>query len=128
MKSSYTAKLRDPRWQKKRLQVFERDEFFCCHCQDGSKELHAHHLSYAPGKEPWDYPLSNFITLCCDCHHELTVVLKKIQLATGDGRKAVAFKRLLALLEGEHWNTITGILIVLAKEPSRIEKIWDEIK
>jgi hypothetical protein len=28
-RKTYSEKLRDPRWQKKRLQIFERDEFMC---------------------------------------------------------------------------------------------------
>lgn len=30
----YLAKLRDPRWQKLRLQVFERDEWACQVCME----------------------------------------------------------------------------------------------
>ena len=27
-----------------------------------------HHLTYEQGREPWDYPLYYFATLCEDCH------------------------------------------------------------
>ncbi len=65
---TYAEKLKDPRWQKKRLEVMERDDFKCKLCNDDSKTLHVHHKSYQYGKEPWDYELDNFTTLCYDCH------------------------------------------------------------
>jgi hypothetical protein len=65
---NYSEKLKDPRWQKKRLEVFERDEWSCQRCGDGENTLTVHHLSYSAGKEPWDYPLDNFMTLCQSCH------------------------------------------------------------
>uniref|UniRef100_A0A6M3JBN4 Putative HNH endonuclease n=1 Tax=viral metagenome TaxID=1070528 RepID=A0A6M3JBN4_9ZZZZ len=64
----YSEKLLDPRWQKLRLEVFERDEWTCRNCQDTETTLTVHHLSYSPGKEPWDYPIDNFLTLCKTCH------------------------------------------------------------
>lgn len=64
----YIEKLKDPRWQKLRLKIFERDEFCCQRCSDGESTLVAHHLNYLPNTEPWDYPIENFITLCESCH------------------------------------------------------------
>lgn len=67
----YAEKLKDPRWQKKRLEVFNRDGFKCCHCYADDKTLHVHHLIYLPGKEPWDYDMDCFLTLCYECHEYL---------------------------------------------------------
>jgi hypothetical protein len=67
-KKTYSEKLKDPRWQKLRLKVFERDEFHCQLCYDDESPLVVHHLSYIPKHEPWDYPLENFMTLCESCH------------------------------------------------------------
>jgi hypothetical protein len=67
-KSKYSEKLLDPRWQKKRLEVFQRDGFACQYCFDTESTLAVHHLYYEKGKEPWDYPLEALITLCSDCH------------------------------------------------------------
>lgn len=64
----YAEKLKDPRWQKLRLEIFERDEWICQSCHDDENTLVVHHLSYEYGKEPWEYPLDNFMTLCQDCH------------------------------------------------------------
>ena len=68
----YSEKLKDPRWQKIRLQVFERDTWDCQHCFRGDLTLHVHHLYYQRGKEPWEYPLEAFKTLCEDCHEAET--------------------------------------------------------
>jgi hypothetical protein len=70
-KKSYSEKLRDPRWQKMRLEVFNRDSFKCKHCFAADKTLHVHHLIYLKGKEPWESDLSHLITLCEECHEYL---------------------------------------------------------
>ena len=69
-KSEYSEKLRDPRWQKLRLQVFERDGWRCLSCGDSTKTLAVHHKRYERGLEPWEYPLDSLMTLCEPCHQE----------------------------------------------------------
>jgi hypothetical protein len=71
-REEYLAKLRDPRWQKMRLQVFERDKFACQMCFDTESTLHVHHRYYEAGKEPWDYPMEALVTLCESCHESET--------------------------------------------------------
>lgn len=68
MAKSYSEKLKDPRWQRKRLEIFERDNWMCKKCEDSSKTLHVHHKEYHTGKEPWDYLNSFLETLCETCH------------------------------------------------------------
>jgi hypothetical protein len=65
---SYINKLKDPRWQKRRLEIMQRDNFCCQQCFLGTKTLHVHHKYYDHGKEPWDYPDKVLVTLCEDCH------------------------------------------------------------
>ena len=77
-KQAYSEKLKDPRWQKKRLQILERDDFRCCFCAAEHKTLHVHHMWYSPLKDPWDYPDSSLITLCEECHQEETEKLKEV--------------------------------------------------
>jgi len=62
----YSEKLKSPKWQKKRLEVLQRDNFTCCKCGDDETELHVHHLKYT--KEPYDAPLIDLQTLCKYCH------------------------------------------------------------
>lgn len=68
---TYAEKLRDPRWQKRRLEVMERDRFTCFRCRSTDKTLNVHHLMYEKGKSPWDYNDSALVTLCEDCHKEV---------------------------------------------------------
>lgn len=71
-KKQYLEKLRDPRWQKMRLKIFERDEWACQICFDTETTLNVHHRFYEQGKEPWEYPGEALITLCEECHREET--------------------------------------------------------
>ena len=65
---SYSEKLKDPRWQKKRLEILDAAGWKCQACDDGENTLHVHHVSYLKGKDPWDYPNSLLVVLCEDCH------------------------------------------------------------
>lgn len=65
---TYSDKLKDPRWQKKRLEVFQRDDFTCVACGAKDKQLHAHHCYYVSGREPWEYGDRAIKTLCSQCH------------------------------------------------------------
>lgn len=64
---TYAEKLLDPRWQKKRLIILERDKWACGLCHDPETTLHVHHLSYT-GNDPWDSPDDQLITVCKHCH------------------------------------------------------------
>lgn len=65
---AYFEKLKDPRWQRRRLEVMERDEFHCRMCGDGESTLHVHHKRYIKGREPWEYELHELATVCEHCH------------------------------------------------------------
>jgi len=66
--SDYSEKLKDPRWQKKRLEILQRDNFTCQYCGDTKATLAVHHKDYFPNIEPWDCPDDLLITLCEECH------------------------------------------------------------
>jgi hypothetical protein len=68
--SPYSEKLKDPRWQKKRLQIFDRDEWTCQQCRSTKNTLHVHHRRYLRDTEPWDYPEKLLVTLCEFCHQQ----------------------------------------------------------
>lgn len=65
-KMKYSEKLKDPRWQRKRLEVMQRDNFSCQYCGDDKTSLHVHHKSYSGN--PWDAESEQLITVCKDCH------------------------------------------------------------
>jgi len=64
--STYAEKLKDPRWQKKRLKILERDNWKCRECGATDKTLHVHHTQYKG--DPWEIEDVKLKTLCCDCH------------------------------------------------------------
>ncbi len=65
---TYAEKLRDPRWQKKRLEIMQRDGFQCTSCGDDSTTLNVHHSVYQKGAMPWEYEDHFLTTLCELCH------------------------------------------------------------
>jgi len=66
----YSKKLKDPRWQQKRVEILERDNFTCQLCGDKKTTLIVHHKEYKKC-EPWDYHNDMLVTLCEDCHKKL---------------------------------------------------------
>jgi len=62
----YKDKLRDPRWQKKRLEILERDGNKCLECGRTNLELHVHHKKYTG--EPWEANNEDMQTVCHKCH------------------------------------------------------------
>lgn len=80
---SYIEKLRDPRWQKVRLEVLQRDEWMCVSCQDHEQTLHVHHGFYMKNRDPWDYPLETLHTLCETCHSQAEQLRLEINCCLG---------------------------------------------
>jgi hypothetical protein len=91
-KQAYSDKLKDPRWQKKRLEIFQRDDWQCQLCFSREHTLVVHHRWYESGYEPWDYPDDCLVTLCENCHEQ----------ATSDMAKADEY---LALIRRNLWGT-----------------------
>lgn len=89
---TYADKLKSPKWQRKRLQVLERDNWTCKSCGDTETTLHVHHHIYNKGAEPWEYDDRLLTTYCEECHSMVetiknsmddirTIVSKKIKLS-----------------------------------------------
>lgn len=68
MKQTYFEKLKDPRWQKKRLECLDAAGWSCEMCGDDESTLHVHHKQYFKGREPWDYERGQLAVLCEACH------------------------------------------------------------
>lgn len=73
---TYSEKLKDPRWQKRRLKIMERDGFKCMSCDNQHNTLNVHHCNYS--KEPWDAPDEDLATLCDECHERIGRIVKMI--------------------------------------------------
>ena len=84
---TYEEKLKSPKWQKKRLEIMQRDNFTCVVCGKGIKDdtpLQVHHLKYLKNVEPWNYADDYLITLCDECHskvHKRTIIIPFIKIA-----------------------------------------------
>ena len=63
---TYKEPLLDPRWQKKRLRILERDEWKCVLCGDEKTTLHIHHDIYK--NNAWEVDDEFLRTLCSHCH------------------------------------------------------------
>jgi len=87
----YLEKIKDPRWQKKRLEVLERDDWQCQKCGDKETTLHVHHLRYIPNKAPWEYKNYNLLTLCSNCHEYETEIRKECESQLLDMLRAKQF-------------------------------------
>ena len=97
-KSAYSEKLRDPRWQRKRLEILQRDDFSCQSCGDQESTLNVHHCYYSTGKLPWEYPDPSLVTLCESCHEaESSAPLDKSSLIDALSSKG---------LRGCHFNEL----------------------
>lgn len=104
---NYKEKLKDPRWQRKRLEIFNRDGFVCFHCGDDKNTLHVHHEMYI-GKDPWDTPDELLTTLCEDCHEFNHIKFSKLELLLidairlRDGKESfVGWKKIIRDLYGK---------------------------
>ena len=82
---NYSEKLKDPRWQKRRLDVLCAANWACEDCGRRDLELHVHHCAYIRAMQPWEYGLELLMCVCGPCHtfrqqHEdgLRVALGKV--------------------------------------------------
>lgn len=71
-KLTYSEKLKDQRWQKKRLQLLEAAGWKCqnaiCLNESDHPTLQIHHRIYLRNKEPWEYEDWAYQVLCDQCH------------------------------------------------------------
>lgn len=66
---TYADQLKTADWQKKRLEIMQRDGFSCKICGDSKGQLSVHHLYYYPKMKVWEYENESLITIC-DRHHK----------------------------------------------------------
>lgn len=112
-RKTYSEKLRDPRWQRKRLQVFQRDGFCCVFCGAADSELQVHHKVYRRGAQPWEYDDGDLVTLCRDCHDQVTSMKSEIGAELHDHLAFDAFRVVLKLLNSPHWLDSLTVLQIL---------------
>jgi len=79
IKSTYSEKLKDERWIKKRDFVRQRAENKCEDCGASNNGLEIHHCYYLYGYEPWEYPTGSLRCLCKTCHKSRDPIEKKLR-------------------------------------------------
>lgn len=92
---SYVDLLKDPRWQRKRLEILQRDDFTCLGCADTTTTLHVHHRRYVRGRKPWEYDNEDLQTLCETCHEATTKTKKLIDAALSELSDIHGFDRVV---------------------------------
>lgn len=70
---TYGEQLKDPRWQKRRLEILQRDNWTCQECSDNKSTLHVHHRRYVRGQMAWQAADDDLVTLCEGCHEAITL-------------------------------------------------------
>jgi hypothetical protein len=114
MADEFWEAYKHPLWQKKRLEILERDSFCCLDCGENEKQLHVHHSGYLRGFKPWEYPDCTFRTLCEECH----------QIAE---RKREEIKKLLLITGHEFSDEIEGYLAGLTvRNCVEIPQLYDD--
>ena len=114
---TYSELLKSPLWQKKRLQILNRDKFTCKLCGDTETTLNVHHIEYSQGK-PWEIENSKLITTCEHCHCELEN-LKKY----GHNFNAENFKS-IKIYKSNNWKCDSRIMFISIPEKF-IMRIYD---
>ncbi len=109
MAKTYGEKLKDPRWQKKRLAVLQRDNWACLICGSKENTLHVHHGYYERGFDPWDYPADSLHTLCEGCHADVEVTMSEIRHSIGilHPKKLVDLGGMLGTIEDVSHGAVT---------------------
>jgi hypothetical protein len=107
---TYAEKLRDPRWQRLRLEVMQRAKFACEKCSADDRTLNVHHKIYRKGADPWQYETSELECLCEDCHEEKHELI-------------AALNEAVALLDHAYLEELVGYAEALAAKFQCIERV-----
>ena len=105
---NYIEKLRDPRWQRRRLAVLERAGWRCEGCGTNHVNLQIHHGFYERDADPWDYPDGALFCVCDSCHERAEAVRIEVHRELGflppwHQHHAIALlQELRRALENEH--------------------------
>lgn len=130
---TYSDKLKNPKWQKKRLEILNRDNFECQFCYDKETMLCVHHISY--NGQPWEQKNELLITLCENCHKTEEEYLKEstacaIKELKNNGFTAVSFSSLSKIFDtNRNWKEnepAFDVLKMVVDDDDLWGYVWDE--
>lgn len=105
---TYAERLKDPRWQRKRLERLQLADFACEECSSTTKTLHVHHKFYRKSAMPWEYSDAELEVLCEDCHEEIHHLRLRLNSAVA-ALEAYDVYRLLGYAQALHlWGLGAG--------------------
>ena len=102
---TYQEQLKDVRWQRRRLEIFQAFGYRCEDCGVQS-DLQIHHCHYDPGLMAWEYPNELLMVVCDGCH------VKRFQLENSVKREISKRMRFLkpAQLEKGAWELFEVVI------------------
>lgn len=125
---TYSEQLKHPNWQRKRLEIMQRDDFMCRMCGDSEVTLHIHHRSYEKGRMAWDYPNENFCTLCEGCHKLVTDTNKRICAATDFEPTQFALVQALDFMENaETFGSFVNLMGFMSRDAKFAKAVFDMV-
>lgn len=107
-KKTYAEQLKDPRWQKKRLEVLQHYNFTCTLCSSDKKTLHVHHGYYGKNRNVWEYNLETLWCLCSTCHKITEETMDQIKLQIGEFNPSILTSLLSILTELSLFGFLSG--------------------
>ena len=110
---TYADKLKNPKWQRRRLEILSRDGWECAYCGDKSSELQIHHRWYERKREPWDHSDECLVTLCAPCHEARTELDDLAKVALGK----MSTTEVAAFLNESGERKLAGQWIVFSRGP-----------
>ena len=114
---------RNVNWQKKRLEILERDNWTCRSCGKdkdtlGDALLNVHHIYYISGKKPWEYPDKLLITFCEDCHKKR----HEIMLYIHEGLSKMPISAVLGVMELTYASALKEFLAMVGASEDPIDE------
>ena len=131
----YKEQIKDPRWQRRRLEILSRDNFACQICGDTDNTLHVHHLAYEQNKKIWEYDDWQLISLCEKCHEDehknaLNDILETIRSLQKMGITLFEISSLLwdinISIYGSYFHRENEILALTQRRIKAKEKLYKE--
>lgn len=122
---TYAEKLKDPRWQRRRLERLNATNFTCQQCGDTKSTLHVHHRYYEKDLDPWEYDDRVLVVLCDFCHevtHGYKASLEKLlcRYPSEIEEKVVLAMEALSKADISLWAWIQA-----AYHPDLLRAAWD---